>query len=114
MYCTALINGRANPSGAADQDVYLKALLAAGAVDHIEYGNYISKVIKWPLATTDRRGKPVLTRPAWPVLVQRHGVPEPDATFMASVSTWEKRAPTAMSRRTCWWTPSPAPSTPLW
>jgi hypothetical protein len=26
-----------SPSGQADQDVYLKALLAAGSVDHIEY-----------------------------------------------------------------------------
>jgi len=29
---------RADPSGHADQDVYLKALLATGSVDHIEYG----------------------------------------------------------------------------
>ena len=36
VYCTARINGGANPSGAADQDVYLKALLATRSVDHIE------------------------------------------------------------------------------
>lgn len=49
--CPARISGAANPSGAADQDVYLKALRASGSVDHIEYGSYISKVIKRPLAT---------------------------------------------------------------
>lgn len=29
VYCTARIKGADNPSGAADQDVYLKALLAS-------------------------------------------------------------------------------------
>jgi hypothetical protein len=38
VYCTARIDGASNPSGQADQDVYLKALMAAGSVDHIEYG----------------------------------------------------------------------------
>jgi hypothetical protein len=41
VYCTARIDGASNPSGQADQDVYLKALLAAGSVDHIEYGTYV-------------------------------------------------------------------------
>lgn len=90
-YCTARINGGANPSGAADQDVYLKALLATGSVDHVEYGNYISKVIKRPLATEGKRGRPIPVVPAWPIMVQRHSVPMPDATFMASVSTWEEK-----------------------
>lgn len=91
VYCTARINGGANPSGAADQDVYLKALRASGSVDHIEFGNYISKVIKRPLATEGRRGRPILVTPQWPIKVQRHGIPEPDATFMASVGTWEEK-----------------------
>ncbi len=38
VYCTAPISGADNPSGAAGQDVYLKALRASGSVDHIEYG----------------------------------------------------------------------------
>lgn len=91
VYCTARINGGANPSGAADQDVYLKALLAASSVDHIEYGTYISKVIYRPLATPNRRGRPVLATPQWPIKVQRHGVPEPDANFMVAVGTWEEK-----------------------
>jgi hypothetical protein len=51
VYCTARVDSATNPSGASDQGVYLRALLASGSVDHIEYGNYISKVIKRPLAT---------------------------------------------------------------
>jgi hypothetical protein len=91
VYCTARIKGSANPGGAADQDVYLKALLASGSVDHIEYGNYISKVIKRPLATEDKQHKPVITQPGWPVTVQRNGASMPDATFMASVATYEEK-----------------------
>jgi hypothetical protein len=91
VYCTARIKGPANPGGAADQDVYLKALLASGSADHIEYGNYISKVIKRPLATEDKQRKPVITQPCWPVTVQRNGVSVPDATFMASVATYEEK-----------------------
>src|SRR5215475_542974 len=91
VYCTARISGSANPGGAADQDVYLKALLASGSVDHIEYGNYISKVIKRPLATENQRHKPVIVHPDWPVTVQRAGLSMPDATFMASVATYEEK-----------------------
>ncbi len=44
VYCTARIDGAENPSGHADQDVYLKALLSSGSADHIEYGTYVSRV----------------------------------------------------------------------
>ena len=91
VYCTARISAAANPGGAADQDVYLKALLASGSADHIEYGNYIAKVIKRPLATGDQRRRPVISRPAWPVTGQRSGVAVPDAAFMASVATYEEK-----------------------
>jgi len=50
VYCTARIDGASNPSGQADQDVYLKALMAAGSVDHIEYGTYVARVKTAPLA----------------------------------------------------------------
>jgi hypothetical protein len=49
VYCTARIDGASNPSGQADQDVYLKALVAAGSVDHIEYGTYVARVKTAPL-----------------------------------------------------------------
>src|SRR4051812_42186575 len=51
VYCTARIDGRLNPGGQVDQDVYLKALLASGSVDHIEYGKYVTGLRNRPLAT---------------------------------------------------------------
>jgi uncharacterized LabA/DUF88 family protein len=91
VYCTARIDAATNPSGAADQGVYLRALLATGSVDHIEYGNYIAKVIKRPLATENGQRRTVLVAPAWPIKVQQQGTPLPDATFIASVATWEEK-----------------------
>ena len=38
VYCTARISAASNPSGFRDQDIYLKALVAANSVDLIEYG----------------------------------------------------------------------------
>ncbi len=58
VYCTARIDGASNPSGQADQDVYLKALLAAGSVDHIEYGTCVARVKTAPLAVRDPQGRP--------------------------------------------------------
>jgi hypothetical protein len=69
VYCTARIDGASNPSGQADQDVYLKALMAAGSVDHIEYGTYVARVKMAPLATKDLHGRPQLVSPAWPVMI---------------------------------------------
>src|SRR5579859_7906162 len=73
VYCTARIDAATNPDGAAEQDVYLKALTTTGSVDHVEYGNYIAKVIKRPLATETQQRRPVLVQPAWPVMIQRNG-----------------------------------------
>jgi hypothetical protein len=71
VYCTARIDAVINPSGHADQDVYLKALRASGSVDHIEYGHYVSRVKQAVLATTDpRTKKPIIVRPHWPLVVQ--------------------------------------------
>jgi hypothetical protein len=64
VYCTARIDGASNPSGQADQDVYLKALMAAGSVDHIEYGTYVARVKMAPLATRDPHSRPQLVSPA--------------------------------------------------
>jgi hypothetical protein len=65
VYCTARIDAVINPSGHADQDVYLKALLASGSVDYIEYGHYVSRVKQAVLATSDPRTKrPVIVRPS--------------------------------------------------
>jgi hypothetical protein len=92
VYCTAPISGRANPSGARDQDVYVKALRASGSVDHVEFGKYIEKVRIAPLALPDRKGRPALVRSAPPVLVKDAAANNvPDASFMASVAYREEK-----------------------
>jgi hypothetical protein len=92
IYCTARINGASNPSGQADQDVYLKALLASGSVDHIEYGTYVSRVKTAPLAVKDPQGRPKLVGPAWPVMIQdgQHGQVA-GAVFMVSYANREEK-----------------------
>lgn len=92
VYCTARISGADNPSGAEDQDVYLKALVAANSVDLIEYGSYVSRVKQAPLATADAKGRPVLTRSVPPVLV-KDAVDQPvrDAVFMVSHARREEK-----------------------
>lgn len=92
VYCTARISGRDNPSGASDQDVYLKALVAAGSVDIIEYGNYVSRVKTAPLATPDKKGRPVLVRSAHPVAIKDAADhPVPDAVFIVSHARREEK-----------------------
>lgn len=92
VYCTARISANDNPDGARDQDVYLKALAAAASVDHVEHGFYTSKVKVRPLATPDRKGRPVLVRPGLPILVKdRSGAADAGATFMASVADREEK-----------------------
>ena len=92
VYCTARISGADNPSGAADQDIYLKALVAAKSVDLIEYGSYVSRVKQAPLATEDAKGRPVLPRSAPPVLVKNASdQPVRDAIFMVSHARREEK-----------------------
>jgi hypothetical protein len=93
VFCTAIIEGSTNPSGHADQDVYLKAILGSGSVDHIEHGYYVSRVKNAPLATRDDKGRPVLTRPQWPVMVQdSSGIPVQQAVFMVSYAARDEKA----------------------
>ncbi len=92
VYCTAPIDGSSNPGGARDQNIYLRALRAANAVDEIEQGRYINKVISRPLAVKGPNGRPVLVGPAWPVMVQdATGQAMPDARFMVSVAHREEK-----------------------
>ena len=92
VYCTARIHGERNPSGQADQDAYLKALLAAHSVDHIEYGHYVARVKFAPLAVKDQEGRPVLVGPQWPVMIQDgQGRQVDDATFMVSYANREEK-----------------------
>lgn len=92
VYCTARINGASNPSGQRDQDVYLRALTLSGTVDVLAMGNYVSRTSTGPLATANKKGKPILTKPSWPVMVQNaKGIPQPDSVFMASVARREEK-----------------------
>lgn len=85
VYCTARIDGRTNPEGHSEQDVYLKALLAMNSVDHIEYGNYVSRVKQSVLATRDKKGRPEVFTSNWPVMIQdESGEKVENAKFMVS------------------------------
>lgn len=92
VFCTARISGADNPSAARDQDVYLHALTAVGAVDVIEFGIYVNRVVTSPLARRDAKGRPVLITSAWPVMVQdASGNQVIDARFMVSVARREEK-----------------------
>lgn len=92
VYCTARISGADNAIGSQEQDAYLTAIASAGIVDHIEYGLYVNRTATAPLATKNRRGRPVLTRPVWPVTIKDgSGHDDPDATFFVSVARREEK-----------------------
>jgi uncharacterized LabA/DUF88 family protein len=92
VYCTARIDGASNAEGHAEQDVYLKALIAGKAVDLIEYGTYVSRVKKAPLATADKKGRPILAKAHWPVMAQdKAGAPVHGARFMVSYAYREEK-----------------------
>src|SRR4051794_150800 len=74
VYCPARVD-TSEPSAQADQDIYLKALIATRSVDHIEYGQYVTRVRRAPLALPDLNGRPQLVQANWPIKVQ-----DPDAT----------------------------------
>jgi hypothetical protein len=72
--------------------VYLKALLSSGGVDLIEYGYYASKVKTRPLAVPDRKDRPKLVHPGWPVKVKTGAMfDDPDAIFMVSIADREEK-----------------------
>ena len=92
VYCSARISGASNPDGQRDQDTYLRALVAAGAVDHIELGTYVTRVSSAPLAMEGKRGRPILVTPAWPVMIKNPaGQPMTDARFLVSVARREEK-----------------------
>jgi uncharacterized LabA/DUF88 family protein len=92
VYCTARVDGRTNPEAHRDQDVYLKALVAHGAVDHIEYGAFVARARTAPLATIDEKGRPVVTTSRWPIMVKdADGADVPNAVFVAQVLNVEEK-----------------------
>lgn len=91
VYCTARISGADNPVGQRAQDTYLRALKAAGSVDELSMGQYVTRTATAPLAVAGERGKPVLVHPAWPVMVKDGEANVGAATFMASVARREEK-----------------------
>jgi hypothetical protein len=92
VYCTARIDGVSNPSGARDQNVYLRALKDSGAVDVIEMGRYVNRVTTAPLATKGPRGRPVIATANWPIMIQDSDEqPVQNARFMVSVARREEK-----------------------
>lgn len=93
VYCTARIDAATNPSGHFDQDIYLKALLGSGSVDHIEYGYYSARVKVAPMAVRDPvTGRPQLVGPSWPVVVQDStGADVHGGVYMVSYANREEK-----------------------
>jgi hypothetical protein len=92
VYCTARISGRDNPTGQREQDVYLRALEKGGIVDKAEYGTYVNRTARAPLATPGKRNRPILTKPGGPVMVKNAaGQDEPDGRFIVSVARREEK-----------------------
>ena len=91
-YCTARRSGADNLAGQQEQDVYLRALERSGSVDTFSYGNYVNRVAKSPLAVVGPHGRPVLSHPDWPLMVQdAAGATVPGARYMASVARREEK-----------------------
>lgn len=92
VYCTARIKGASNVQSQQDQDVYLRALLAASSVEVIEYGTYVTRTTTAPLATAGPGGRPQISTAAWPVMIRdATGSDVPNASFMASVARREEK-----------------------
>lgn len=92
VYCSARISGRDNPDGQRDQDAYLRALRANGSADVVELGHYVSRVATAPLARQDKKGRPVLVNPEWPIRIKDgRNADDPNAIFMASVARREEK-----------------------
>jgi len=91
-YCTARISAVGSSTGQREQDVYIRALERSGSVTQVVLGNYVTRVATAPLALLGKNGRPVITRPSWPVKVQ-DGLEKniPDARFMVSVARREEK-----------------------
>ena len=94
VYCTARVDGSRDPSSPKDQDVYIRALRAHGSVDHVEFGNFISRVKHAPLARkVGKKGKPQIVKPDWPIMVQdaTTGAHIHDVAFVVSYAHREEK-----------------------
>src|SRR5688500_17801233 len=93
VYCTTSVKPTvSNPDGPLRQETFIKALRAAGSVDWVEYGLFVDKVKTRPLATPNRKGRPILVHPTMPVLIKTLAdVKVRDALFYVSVADREEK-----------------------
>lgn len=92
VYCTARISGASNEQGQREQDVYLRALTQSGSASELSFGNYVSRVATAPLAKKDAKGRPLLVKPDWPIVVKDStGNDVRDGTFIVSVARREEK-----------------------
>lgn len=91
-YCTARIDAGNNPSGHADQDIYLRALDATGTADHIHYGRYVTRLEYRPLATRGPRNRPLLATPSLPTQVRDNlGILTGNGRLMVPIAHTEEK-----------------------
>jgi uncharacterized LabA/DUF88 family protein len=74
VYCTARVDPADSPSASLDQSIYLEALVAAGSVDEIAEGRYVS----WAKES--------------PLVAQQSGTPAP-SLFVHNGEPWHNRLP---------------------
>jgi uncharacterized LabA/DUF88 family protein len=92
VYCTARVSGHDSSSAQQDQDTYLRALSAAHAVDHIELGTHVHRVVVGPLAVRGPSGRPEIVTAGWPVMVQdAASAPVAGARFVVSIAKREEK-----------------------
>jgi hypothetical protein len=92
VYCTARVGGTSDPGSIRDQATYIGALQASGSIDVLEEGYYLEKTAIGPLATKDPKGRPLVAKPHWPLVVQDPpGQPRPNATILAQIAAREEK-----------------------
>jgi hypothetical protein len=94
VYCTARVSGARNPSAAADQAVYIRALKAHGSVGAIEFGTFVSRAKFAPLVRPEPSTyRPTVVRPGWPLMLKDSitGADLPDVTLMVSYLHQEEK-----------------------
>jgi len=94
IYCTARVSGARNPSAAADQAVYIRALKAHESVDEIEFGTFVSRAKFAPLVRpVPSTYQPTVVAPEWPLMLKDSitGNDLPDVTFMVSYLHQEEK-----------------------
>jgi uncharacterized LabA/DUF88 family protein len=94
VYCTARVSGVRNPSSAADQAVYIRALQAHHSVDAVEFGNFVSRAKFAPLVRpVPSTYQPAIVRPEWPLMLKDSvtGADLPNVTLMVSYLHQEEK-----------------------